>query len=78
MDPPTSLPMPIGAHRDATRLASPPLLPPGVRLRSHGFAAAPHIAFTLSGSILWKSRMDKGARERTAMREDQGQEKGHG
>lgn len=52
MDPPMSLPRASGAHRDATRLASPPLLPPGVRLGSQGFSERPKIALSLSGNIL--------------------------
>lgn len=52
MDPPMSLPNASGAQRDATRLASPPEDPPGVRPRSHGLSERPKTALSLSGSIL--------------------------
>lgn len=52
MDPPISLPRASGAHRDATRLASPPLLPPGVRSGFQGLSERPKIALSLSGNIL--------------------------
>lgn len=52
MDPPTSLPSASGAQRDATRLASPPEDPPGVRPRSQGLSERPKTALSLSGSIL--------------------------
>jgi hypothetical protein len=45
MEPPRSVPMPIGEAREQTSPPSPPELPPVDRAGSHGFAALPHIAF---------------------------------
>src|SRR5262249_45741403 len=41
LDPPPSVPMPIGASPAATAAAAPPEDPPGVRDQSHGFAGRP-------------------------------------
>ncbi len=41
MDPPVSVPIPMGAWKAATAAAVPPLLPPGTRPRSHGLAVGP-------------------------------------
>lgn len=41
-DPPESLPSPSAAMPVATATASPPLLPPGVRLLSHGLTVSPN------------------------------------
>lgn len=60
MDPPTSLPIASGAHRDETRLASPPLLPPGVRPNIHGFSDRPKMALRLSAIILRRVGFDHG------------------
>ena len=40
-EPPRSDPIPIAAALEETRPASPPELPPGDRLESQGFVAAP-------------------------------------
>ena len=42
MDPPPSLACAIGTILAATAAAAPPLEPPGVRSRSHGFRVAPN------------------------------------
>ena len=41
MDPPPSLACATGTMRAATAAAAPPLEPPGVRSRSHGFLVGP-------------------------------------
>ncbi len=41
-DPPESLPSPSAAMPVATATASPPLVPPGVRPRSHGLTVSPY------------------------------------
>eukprot|EP00659_Diplonema_papillatum_P011539 gene11538-biopygen11592 len=51
IDPPMSVPMPIGDAWAASSPPSPPLEPPTVRVRSKGFCAVPQIALKLSGSI---------------------------
>ena len=40
-DPPPSLPRPASEHPAAIAAASPPLEPPAVRVRSHGFDVTP-------------------------------------
>src|SRR5437762_13628539 len=42
LDPPPSVPMPIGPSPAATAAAAPPDDPPQVRARSHGFAVRPY------------------------------------
>ena len=51
-EPPTSVPTPRGTHPVLTKAASPPLLPPGVRLRSQGLRVKPQTLLWLSGSIM--------------------------
>ena len=41
IDPPPSLPCPIGSAPAATSAAVPPLEPPGLRDRFHGFSVGP-------------------------------------
>src|SRR5262245_49190349 len=41
-EPPVSVPSPAGASRAATATPVPPLLPPGISRRSHGFRAGPN------------------------------------
>jgi hypothetical protein len=41
IDPPVSVPRLSGTQPDATQAAAPPLLPPGVRVMSHGFRVTP-------------------------------------
>ena len=41
MDPPPSLPNPPAEQQAAMAAASPPLDPPGVRVRSHGLCVRP-------------------------------------
>ena len=41
MEPPPSLPWAMGTRRAATAAPDPPLDPPGVRERSHGFRDGP-------------------------------------
>src|SRR3984957_5974170 len=41
LDPPPSVPMPIGARPPAPAGGAPPLDPPQVRVRSHGLAVRP-------------------------------------
>src|SRR5436305_5676545 len=42
VEPPPSLAVPNGTSPPATAAAEPPLDPPGVRVRSHGFRVVPH------------------------------------
>ena len=46
-EPPVSEPMPPGAMRAPTATPTPPLEPPGMRVRSYGFRAAPKPALLL-------------------------------
>ena len=51
-DPATSLPIASGTHSMATKAASPPDEPPGVRERSQGFRVRPQIRLTVSANIM--------------------------
>jgi hypothetical protein len=51
-DPATSLPIASGTHSMATKAASPPDEPPGVRERSQGLRDLPQIRLTLSPNIM--------------------------
>jgi hypothetical protein len=57
MLPPPSVPIPSGEQPIATRAASPPLLPPGVRLRSYGFFVIPCKPLSVSVIVLKKGRL---------------------
>ena len=48
-DPATSVPIANGTHLIATKAASPPLEPPGVRFKFHGLRARPHMLLLHSG-----------------------------
>lgn len=59
MLPPISVPTPKGLPRHATRALSPPLLPPGERLRFHGLDVVPNTLFSVSkdwGKGWWVSK----------------------
>lgn len=43
--PPISAPIDMGIHLEATKAASPPVLPPQVRELSKGFKACPSMLF---------------------------------
>ena len=48
IEPPESLPIPIGESNAAIAAASPPLDPPGVRVRSHGLLVLPNTLLSVS------------------------------
>ena len=50
-EPPVSVPSAHGASPAATAAALPPDEPPGTRVRSHGFSAAPNAEFSLEEPI---------------------------
>src|SRR5207253_8021497 len=51
IDPPPSLPMPPAEQPDAIAAASPPLEPPGVRVKSQGLLVLPYSALSVSHAI---------------------------
>ena len=48
IEPPESLPIPIGDSKPAIAAASPPLDPPGVRVISHGLLVLPNTRLSVS------------------------------
>ena len=52
IDPPPSDPTPKGTRPAATAAAVPPLLPPGVRVRSHGLRVVPNVTLSVNGQIV--------------------------
>jgi hypothetical protein len=51
-EPAPSVPCAMGTMRAAIAAAEPPLEPPGVRVRSHGFLAGPSASDSVTGARL--------------------------
>ena len=57
MEPPVSEPSASGTIRAATAAADPPLDPPGVRSRAHGFLVGPNAEFSVDDPIANSSQL---------------------